>query len=154
METANPYAAPRSEAFGQDQAIASQPLAGRGARFGARLIDGVLESSPLIVAAVLTGGLASGGEQPNMIPMVLGYLGNLGIWIYQVVRLVQTGQTLGRKWLGIRIVRLDGGKVTFGSHFLRGLVFGLLGFIGVWFIFRRDRRTLHDLAAETKVIEG
>ena len=63
-----------------------------------------------------------------------------------------TGQTLGKKWLGIKVVSTSGRPLTFGSHFVRGLVFGLLGIISAVFIFRADRRCLHDMAGETKVV--
>ena len=63
-----------------------------------------------------------------------------------------------------RIVRLDGRPVGFvEAVLLRSWMFGLLGwvpragsFLGladILFIFRRDRRCLHDLLAGTKVIE-
>jgi uncharacterized RDD family membrane protein YckC len=82
----------------------------------------------------------------------LGYLVSFAIWVYQVVQLLRTGQTLGKKWLGVKVVRMDGGLPTFGSHFLRGLILNVLGIIDVVFIFRADRRCLHDLAGETKVV--
>jgi uncharacterized RDD family membrane protein YckC len=65
---------------------------------------------------------------------------------------VTTGQTLGKKFAGVKVVRLDGGPVSFGSHLLRGLVWAIAGLISIFFIFRQDRRCLHDLAGETKVI--
>jgi uncharacterized RDD family membrane protein YckC len=91
-------------------------------------------------------------QPPSFAPMVLGYLAFFGMWIYQTVRLIRTGQTLGKKWAGVKVVRLDGGLASFGNHFLRGLVLALLGIISILFIFRADRRCLHDLAGETKVI--
>jgi uncharacterized RDD family membrane protein YckC len=94
----------------------------------------------------------SSEEQPALVPMGLGWLGAIALWIYQVVRLIKTGQTLGKKWAGVKVVRLDGSLASFGNQFLRGLVFGLLGLISIVFIFREDRRCLHDLAGETKVI--
>jgi uncharacterized RDD family membrane protein YckC len=149
METGNPYAAPgTAEVF---ESAPSQPLASRGSRFLARFLDGVIESAPIALGMILTAVL-SNHENPALIPSALGFLGALALWIYQVVKLINTGQTLGKKWAGVKVVRLDGSLASFGNQFLRGLVFGLLGLISIVFIFRDDRRCLHDLAGETKVI--
>jgi uncharacterized RDD family membrane protein YckC len=153
MESANPYGAPRSDINADLQAGAQLPLAGRGSRLGARLLDGVIEVLPIMVGVGLTAALSS-PEQPVFWPAALGYVVFFAVWIYQIVRLVQTGQTLGKKWLGIKVVRNDGGKVSFGAHFLRGLVLGLLGLISALFIFRQDQRCLHDMAGETKVVQA
>lgn len=151
METENPYAAPRTN-VGDGLAGSAQPLATRGARFLARFLDGIVETAPIILGAIVTFAMSAGSEQPNITPMILGYIVFFAIWIYQVVILVKTGQTLGKRWAGVKVVRLDGSLATFGSHFLRGLVLGLLGIISILFIFREDRRTVHDLAGETKVV--
>jgi uncharacterized RDD family membrane protein YckC len=150
METGNPYAAPGvPEVY---ERSASQPLASRGSRFLARFLDGVIEAAPFAIGMLLTA-LTSSEEQPAPLPMtLLGLLGAIALWIYQVVRLINTGQTLGKKWAGVKVVRLDGSLASFGNQFLRGLVFGLLGIISIVFIFREDRRCLHDLAGETRVI--
>jgi uncharacterized RDD family membrane protein YckC len=149
METGNPYAAPRTgDVY---SAASTQPLATRGSRFLARFLDGVIEMAPIAVGMILAMVMSS-GDSPALVPMALGYLGALGIWIYQTVKLIQTGQTLGKKWAGVKVVRLDGSLASFGNQFLRGLVFGLLGIISIVFIFREDHRCLHDLAGETKVI--
>ena len=149
METGNPYAAPgTAEVF---ESVASQPLASRGARFLARFLDGVIEGAPIAIGMLLAVMMSS-EDQPALVPMGLGWLGALALWIYQVVKLINTGQTLGKKWASVKVVRLDGSLASFGNQFLRGLVFGLLGLISIVFIFRDDRRCLHDLAGETKVI--
>jgi uncharacterized RDD family membrane protein YckC len=149
METGNPYAAPRAEA--EAAPAASQPLATRGTRFLARILDGIVEFSPVAVGGILAVVLSS-EDRPRMLPLVLGYLGLLGLWVYQIVRLVQTGQTLGKKWMGIKVVRLNGQLPSLGEQFVRGLVLSLLGLISILFIFRNDRRCLHDLAGETRVV--
>jgi uncharacterized RDD family membrane protein YckC len=149
METGNPYAA--SEVREAHELSSSQPLGSLGARFLARFLDGVIESAPIALGMILTAVL-SNHENPAVIPTALGFLAAIAIWIYQVVKLINTGQTLGKKWAGVKVVRLDGSLASFGNHFLRGLVYGLLGLISIVFIFREDRRCLHDLAGETKVI--
>jgi uncharacterized RDD family membrane protein YckC len=150
METVNPYAAPQAgDIYGA--AASTEPAATAGARFMARFLDGVIETAPIAIGMVLALVMST-EDSPALVPMALGYLAFLGFWIYQTVRLIKTGQTLGKKWAGVKVVRLDGSLASFGNHFLRGLVFGVLGIISIVFIFRADRRCLHDMAGETKVI--
>jgi uncharacterized RDD family membrane protein YckC len=73
------------------------------------------------------------------------------------------GQSIGKMLVGIHIVRAqDGSRAGFlKAVLLRWFVFSLIesiGFIGpaltlgnVLMIFRKDRRCLHDLVAETLV---
>ena len=89
----------------------------------------------------------------------------LALTIVQIWLLVTRGQTIGKWILGIRIVRqTDGGKADFGHVWaLRSLLPGFIGFLpylgmiftlaDVFFIFRADRRCLHDLMADTKVVK-
>jgi uncharacterized RDD family membrane protein YckC len=156
MEMQNPYAAPSSDVnAGLGMVDGQQVLASAGARLGARFLDGLVEFSPLIIAlpvGIAAGDPGRGGGLTSILALGLGYLAVFAIWVYQVVRLVRTGQTLGKKWLGVKVVRTDGGPASFGSHFLRGLIMQVLGLIDWVFIFRADRRCLHDMAGETKVI--
>lgn len=78
--------------------------------------------------------------------------------------LYQSGQTIGKKIMGIAIVTLDNQKPAFfqliGQRYCSQWVMGMLPFIGlplrlldVMLIFRGDKRCLHDLIARTKVID-
>ena len=72
----------------------------------------------------------------------------------------KSGQTLGKKALGIRIVKmntgLNGGFVP--NVLLRIILNGLIGVItfyglvDILFIFRSDCRCIHDLIAGTQVV--
>ena len=78
-----------------------------------------------------------------------------------MVLLIKDGQTLGKKALRIRIVKMDtgenGGFVP--NVLLRLIVNGLLGIIPLYglvdilFIFRGDRPCIHDMIAGTQVVE-
>ena len=64
--------------------------------------------------------------------------------------------TLGKRWLGIKVVDASGERLSFTrssacnlARILSLLPFGL-GLI--WALFRRDRRTWHDLVAGTYVV--
>jgi uncharacterized RDD family membrane protein YckC len=74
-----------------------------------------------------------------------------------------TGQSLGKKWLGIKIVKMDGTEVDLVSGvILRSWVIGgctYIPYVGscVWlldalWIFGQEQRCLHDHIANTKVI--
>jgi uncharacterized RDD family membrane protein YckC len=93
----------------------------------------------------------------------IGMLGFLGLAIYQWVLISKTGQSLGKKWTGIRIEKMDGGRVDFATGvFLRNWVpkmVGMVPYLGsvfqlldVLWIFRQDRRCIHDHMAGTRVV--
>jgi uncharacterized RDD family membrane protein YckC len=67
------------------------------------------------------------------------------------------GQTVGKRLLGIRVVRLDGGPITWWVAFERaggyaaGLATGLLGFAQIW--WDANRQAIHDRIVGTVVVE-
>jgi uncharacterized RDD family membrane protein YckC len=88
----------------------------------------------------------------------------LAFVIVQVVMLVKNGQTIGKRMLGIRIVKLDGSNPGFTNVIImRGILPGLIGgipmvgpvfsLIDVLLIFREDHRCVHDMLAGTIVVE-
>ena len=91
------------------------------------------------------------------------------LWIIQIYWLATRGQTLGKHWMKIRIVRLDGGNPGFfGAVVLRGFIPGLIYvvlartigrgaaslflLVDLLAIFGAEHRCLHDLIAGTKVV--
>lgn len=66
------------------------------------------------------------------------------------------GQTVGKKIMGIRVVRLDGERITWWVAFERaggyaaGLATGLLGFAQVW--WDANRQAIHDRIVGTVVV--
>jgi uncharacterized RDD family membrane protein YckC len=147
-------------------AVPQYELADRGMRLLAAIIDSIVVYVPAIGLIVL--GVAMGKEAPvvAVLGVAAGALYALGIVIAQIVMLCQRGQTIGKRVLGIRIVKVDtgqnGGGVT--NVILRSLVPGLIGWIpyigplfgliNVCFIFAQDRRCIHDHIAGTVVVTG
>ena len=92
----------------------------------------------------------------------LGLLFLLAIIIVQMVLLTRDGQSLGKKAPDIRIVMYrtgeNGGFMP--NVLLRMVVNGMLAFIHLYgivdilFIFREDRRCIHDLIAGTVVVNA
>lgn len=132
-------------------------LAERGDRFAANLVDHLAIYSPLFLGGFLSGALGKGQAE---IFSVLGVLLALGVGGYQVY-LAQGGQSIGKRWRGIRVVRLDGSRASLGRIvFLRNFVpaslssfCGLVGLVDALVIFGQDKRCLHDMIADTKVVK-
>jgi uncharacterized RDD family membrane protein YckC len=92
-------------------------------------------------------------------------VGVLALILVQITLLTRRGQTLGKIALGLRIVRMADGSNPGFRHalVLRALVPALifaLPFVGRFFalidlltIFGDDSRCLHDVIADTKVVE-
>ena len=127
-------------------------LASRWARLGAAVVDWLLYAPGYIVVVVAA---------PSFLPV--GYVWYIGLFVLQCVLLTQSGQTIGKKALRIRIVKVDtgenGGFVP--NVLLRMIVNGIIswvtcgvyGIVDTLFIFREDRRCIHDLIAGTHVVE-
>jgi uncharacterized RDD family membrane protein YckC len=72
-----------------------------------------------------------------------------------------TGQTLGKRLLGIRVVNQDGSRVSFGASFIRNIlrivdalpVLYIVGLITVLATGERRQR-VGDLAARTRVVRA
>jgi uncharacterized RDD family membrane protein YckC len=81
------------------------------------------------------------------------------IWILYFTLLTgDGGQTLGKKLLGIRVVRTDGSSVTYIKAFVRSLGYFLSIFFGtflgfLWALWDRRKQAWHDKIAGTLVIK-
>ncbi|MEQ1919770.1 MAG: RDD family protein [Elusimicrobiota bacterium] len=93
---------------------------------------------------------------------LLGVVASLALLVVQLVMVSKHGQTLGKRFAGTRIVLKDtmenGGFVV--NVLKRGFLNGLLSLIPGYFlvdclfIFREDRRCIHDMIANTVVIQA
>jgi len=128
-------------------------LASRINRLLAALFDSLLFAPVLLLSLFKTASNV-------MLLTILSALWFLGIFIVQIILLTKSGQTVGKKLMKIKIVKIcseeNGG---FRSNvLLRGFVNALLFLIPFYplidllFIFSDDRRCLHDRIAGTKVI--
>lgn len=165
----NPYAPPAEPAYGVPEGellSGGAILAGRGARLGAAIIDGLVVSVINVPLAFALGFVDLSGRQPSFLTQ-LASLG-LGIVVLLLVHVwfMPQGQTLGKKALGIRIVDMSTeqplpvGKLLamrYGPLWLVALipfVGGIAALVDVLFIFGEDRRCVHDLIAGTKVVDA
>lgn len=163
----NPYAPPTQAAYGYDADFGGeQVLAERGTRLVAQLIDGAIMLVgilPMIPALMMMADDPEKAFESGMAFFSIGILAMLAIGIYQIVLLSTKGQTIGKKAMGIKIVKMDGSEPGFvHAVLLRSWVMGLIGNIPVigplvtiadpFLIFAEDRRCIHDHVAGTKVV--
>jgi uncharacterized RDD family membrane protein YckC len=165
---ANPYAPPK--AFVQDvvDSGAPQERAGRGRRLGAAMIDGTLWATAVYVP-LLYGGLVDAERArlaPEDVPMsgwAITVVASIALALINLHYVNQNGQSLAKKWLGIKVLRADGSRATLGRIFWLRNVVGrgpslLLG--GLWTlidcasIFGEKRQCLHDKIADTIVVNA
>jgi uncharacterized RDD family membrane protein YckC len=171
----NPYASPTTTPVGSRgyaARIDRRQFASRGKRFIGMWVDNLI-----YVAAVAPGfimlsmagddaprGRGNGGDADYL--AILGLLvflgGLLAVAIANCIMISQSGQSLAKKLLGMKIVKADGEPPGFVSGvLLRAFLPGVLGaFFGGLFafadavaIFGEDRRCIHDHFAGTYVVE-
>lgn len=142
-----------------DESVLAEP----GARLGAFALD------CLIATVCIGAGFMIMEVDRNEVVQIIGLitvgLGTLGLLITQIYLLTTRGQTLGKKIVGARIVKFEDNSNPGFIHacLLRLIVPSLLNSIPVLglvffiidscFIFRDDRRCIHDLIAGTKVVK-
>ena len=130
---------------------------------------GLLEKNPQLAKGGIPRieDLDLTGFAEGMIWILAGLTGAL---VLQALLLTLRGQNLGKLLLGARVVRADNGApagfgrgvmlrfavpvgliITLNAFFMLGLVFLAIDYA---FMFRADRRCLHDLMAGTKVVRA
>jgi uncharacterized RDD family membrane protein YckC len=172
MEASNPYAAPATEV--RDVVPeGTTPLAGRGARFGAAFLDGLIMAVVIYLPVLLVAGpdmLLAAGSSLDIAKFVmqggfvelLAFVALAGITAWMVHR---SGQTIGKKLVGIKVVRTDSTRATLGRIlWLRNVPFWVVSFIPLvgqivslvdaLLIFRTSRQCLHDQVAGTIVVDA
>jgi uncharacterized RDD family membrane protein YckC len=151
-----PYrgAGPLERSFGDEATLSS--------RLYARMLDWLA----LLISAApgIPLLLHDGDVRRRAIAMTVMCLSVLILCSYQWYQIVNRGQTIGKRALGIKVVKLDGRPVSlFDGVILREWSFSLIGaipIIGRLFnvldfavILASERRCLHDILAKTKVVK-
>jgi uncharacterized RDD family membrane protein YckC len=136
-------------------------LASLGLRCGAFLIDYILTllilAVPLVIAVYIKRRW-NASTIANTI-LIVGYLATLGLiffnWIYFYV---QNGQSLGKTFIGLRVVRLDGETIDYKTAILRHLIgyplsVFCLGLGMLWVLWDAKQQGWHDKLAKTVVVK-
>ena len=153
----------------EDVSTEAFELGGRGARLGAVLIDGLIQGGVYYALAftafsALIPSATSGGGVMGMLALQMGSSMVLFL-LLQGWLLATQGQTIGKKLVGLRIVRTDGERVSIGRmlglRYFIGWFIVMVPFIGALFalldsllIFRESHKCLHDNIADTIVIKA
>ena len=152
---------PAAVPFAAEGVTTAETVATYGQRVGAWIIDCVIVYGIVFVVAIILVAIYF----PEVSDTQSGQTG-LGLVIGAVVPLYSAilhrfwhGQTVGKRCLGIAVRRMDGTEVGLGRSFARSyaravgwLFFPVWVLDSLWPLWERNRRTLHDLGAETLVI--
>ncbi|MEW9671537.1 RDD family protein [Ammoniphilus sp. 3BR4] len=132
-----------------------QWTAGFWVRFVALLIDSIIISAPFGMAFYVWG------VEENFTTEALSKLVS---FLYPLlVPVFWRGYTVGKKVMGVRIVKVNGEKVGMGTMLKRNLVgglvyiftFGIAVIVTAFMVgLREDRRAIHDLIAGTYVTKS
>jgi uncharacterized RDD family membrane protein YckC len=162
----NPYAPPKADLTEPIMVPRDSELARRSTRFVAAFVDGLIGlaiSIPMMIKLGIWDSISRQQTPPLGLTILAAILGFLAFVLVHGYLLKTNGQTVG-KWLTkIRIADLDGHVPSFATLILRRylpislvaqipLVGSYLPLIDCLFIFREDRRCVHDLIAHTKVV--
>ncbi len=164
MTTENPYTPPNADITSSDHAPGE--LASRWKRFFGALIDGLLIGLVTLPLIFMTGYIdrAASGTQSFAEVILLAVLGIVVFLAINAHLLKKKGQSVGKLLMGTQIVSVDSeqllplGKLIGQRYVPLWLVSQvpgigqLAGLVNALFIFRDDKRCLHDLIAGTKVI--
>lgn len=160
----NPYAPPASDVSVNEPAL----LASRWSRLGGALIDGVISMLFIFPTMFFTGmwEKSIAGEQTLTDNLLLAAIGCVAFVVVNGYLLATSGQTIGKRVVGTRIVSVNDEKIlslgkVIGLRYVPiwgasqvPLVGPFVGLVNVLFIFRADKRCIHDLIAGTKVINA
>jgi uncharacterized RDD family membrane protein YckC len=171
----NPYSPPRAAVDTPPTGVTGPVLAERGTRLGAVLLDGFVVGLviylPMMVTAMPTIMRSVVARQPLVwtAAMLGGIAMSLLLAVISIVvtcvLVARNGQTIGKKLLGIKVVRSDGSKASLGRIFwLRNVVNAIpsmvpivgLGYtlVDQLLIFGEPRQCLHDKIADTIVVRA
>lgn len=142
------------------------PRGSRGSRFVANLIDSAVVSLPAVACLLLfvVFSATSGKDQPELAALLMvgglfvGVAAGFGV---QIAMQVRFAQSVGKRMMKLKVVRNDGSPVELWRIILlRNLALqvaaqlcGFVGIIDALMIFGDEMRCLHDLVADTVVVD-
>ena len=135
-------------------------FAGFWLRVAACLIDAVVLFVPQEVIDIMIGGggWTTRNDDPARLSVAMG--ANLFVWwLYTAVLTSSSWEgTLGKKALGLRVVDINGNRITFlhatGRYLAEFLSSCTLGIGLLMVAFTEKKQALHDMLASTYVVRG
>lgn len=136
--------------------------AGFWVRFAAKFVDGLILGVPYLVViffampTVIAGQRAGNPFSAATCLLQLAFYGFSAV--YQTWFVGRFGATPGKMAMKIKIVRPDGGKLTYGrafGRFFAELLSGIILYIGyIMAAFDEEKRALHDRICDTRVVRA
>ncbi|MFD5031864.1 RDD family protein [Streptomyces sp. NPDC058405] len=162
---------------GTDPLAGMPPLAPFGKRFVARVVDALIVFIPLAILSVFVGGWSTSSASTGGWNDFTNQVNTGRQWLWSVISIIayvgydtlmmrKTGQTLGKRWMKLRVAMLNNGTVPdTGASVLRAAVLWLPALICclvLWWVIiivtilasRPYRQGLHDKAARTVVVSA
>jgi uncharacterized RDD family membrane protein YckC len=140
----------QQQGYGYSYGAVPVEAAGFWMRFAAYLIDGTVLNMPVFIVVLALPDVA-------ILVRLIGFAASVAY--YAVLEGGETGQTLGKKALSIRVVDQDtwqpgiGGGRGIGRFFSRWLSIIPLGLGYLWMLWDKDKQTFHDKLARTRVVK-
>ncbi|WP_169978363.1 RDD family protein [Microbispora sp. H10836] len=162
-------------AYGAPGGYPAPELAHWGLRVGAYLIDGLIVGVPVWILTFIAGGMLAGSMEVDpetgqatmsgggtgiaLIVYLLAIVLGLGLGLWLKYKEGTTGQTVGKKVVGIKTIKEQTGEyIGFGMAFVRSLchfVDGLPCYIGfLWPLWDDKRQTFADKIVGTVVVRA
>jgi uncharacterized RDD family membrane protein YckC len=155
-----------SQAFAEGSAArraggSKQQLASLGLRCGAFLLDYILTMLVLALTVLVAYFIKRRWDATELanVVLLLGYLITAAVLFFNLVYYAERdGQTFGKRFIGIRVIRADGEPLDFRAlairHFVGyplSLLFGGLGLF--WALWDKKQQGWHDKLAGTLVVK-
>ncbi|MFN7732202.1 MAG: RDD family protein [Pirellula sp.] len=165
----NPYAPSDSPGGFQSEPVMDGTLATLSERFAAAFVDGIINFIAVVPfafgAGIVVGAMFGDNAMAQLVAQAIG--GVIAIGLFLAIHgyfLATRSQTLGKMLLKTKIVSDSGAPLSFGELYTKRylvlqvlslipIVGGLISLVDVLFIFRPNRKCLHDDIAGTKVIK-
>jgi uncharacterized RDD family membrane protein YckC len=169
----NPFQPPQASV--SEVPVAGLEPGGRWERLGAALIDSLAVPLVIYLPVIFVGAPSiilalSRHEQPVFTPALVGAFAASFLlviaWIVVTIMFVSRyGQTIGKRIVGVKVVRNNGERAGLGRIFwlrnvvsalpaLIPLVGSIYGLVDILFIFGDSRRCIHDMIGDTKVVRA
>ena len=133
--------------------------AGLGNRILAGIIDGLFKWAYILTIVIILFSANAFNSRSETGSVLLGLLIALPYLFYDLLfEIFMHGQTLGKKIMKIKVVKLDGTQPSIGSYLLRWLIrifeidacYGMIAIVSI--ASSKNRQRLGDMAAGTTVI--
>lgn len=145
---------PQPGGYTQPPSGPSGPRAGFGARLAALLLDTII----ILIGVGIVVGIfyAVGGGSAAVVAYLVALVGSIVYYVY--FEGGPTGQTPGKKMLGIRVIDFNtGGPIGYpralGRNLFRSFISAWVCYLGfLWMLWDREKQTWHDKVCSCVVV--